>query len=251
MTTSGHTQATSQLTSRDLLCLRWIGLQYAARFDQVQRLLYRHTPAEDRYKLKPNVDSLSQDRTYELLRKWATLGYMEKKIILHGDQLWVWLSREGLRVTQLPFQYGDGQPSSVRLPHLYSINQVRLAVEARRPGDLWTSEREIRREMGVLIKGERRPHTPDALLTNMTNGKVTTIEVERTAKTESALLEDLRELAVTYTSIWYFATPATKKLLEAKLADFPPPMRKPFRLYSLTEYGDAYGLDSPITPPLF
>lgn len=242
MTTSGDKKATSQLTPRDLLCLTWIGLQYAIRFDQLQRLLYRHTPAGDRYKLKPGIDFVSQDRTYELLSKWATLGYIEKKIILHGDKLWVWLSREGLRVTHLLFQYGDGQPSSVRLPHLYYINQVRLAVEAKRPGDLWKSERQIRREAGAIIKGEHRPHTPDALLTNRTNGKVTAIEVERTSKTESELLDDLRELAVTYTSIWYFATTATHTFLEAKLADFTPEMRKPFRLYSLTDYGDAYGL---------
>src|SRR5437588_9703563 len=100
-----------QLTPRDKVCLIWIALQYAIRLDQLQRLLYRHTPVQDRYKLKHGTDHLSLDRTYELVEKWWEFGYIEKKIILHGDKLWIWLSREGLRTTQLPFSYGDGGPS--------------------------------------------------------------------------------------------------------------------------------------------
>lgn len=232
----------SQLTPRDRLCLIWIGMQYALRLDQLQRLLLRFTPEQDRYKLKPDADCLSLDRTYELIHKWLTLGLIEKKTILHGDKLWIWLSREGLRTVQLPFNYGDGAPSSVRLPHLYYINQVRLSIEAKRPDDHWTSERLIRKESGPAAKGERQPHVPDALLTNASNGKVTALEIERTSKTDDELLDDLRELAVSYKSIWYFATSATKRTLEARLQDFSPEMRKPFRVYDLAAYGDAYGL---------
>ena len=217
-------------------------MQYAIRLDQLQRLLLRFTPEQDRYKLKPAADCLSLDRTYELIHKWLTLGLIEKKTILHGDKLGVWLSREGLRTAQLPFNYGDGAPSSVRLPHLYYINQVRLSIEAKRPDDHWTSERLIRKERGPTTKGAHQPHVPDALLTNASNGKVTALEIERTSKTDDELLDDLRELAVSYKSIWYFATTATKRTLETKLQDFSPEMRKPFRVYSLAAYGDAYGL---------
>ena len=233
---------TSQLTLRDIACLTWTGMQYAIRLDQLQQLLFRYTPAQDRYKLKPDADRLSLDRTYELINKWLSLGLIEKKTILHGDKLWIWLTREGLRTVQLPFQYGDGAPSSVRLPHLYYINQVRLSVEQKRPLDVWRSERQIRRDAGPTVKGESKPHVPDAILTNSVNGKITAIEVERTSKNVDELLDDLRELAVSYKSVWYFATSTTKRNLERKLADFPEEMQRPFRLYALTEYGGAYGI---------
>ncbi len=180
------------LTPRDKCCLYWIGLQYAIRFDQLQRLLFRHTPASDRYKLKPGVDYVSVDRTYEIINKWLTLGLVEKDIILHEDKMWVWLSRQGLRECQLPFNYGDGAPSSVRLPHLYYINQVRLAIEAKRPKDHWQSEREILREQGLREKGKKQPHAPDGILTNAENGKVTAIEIERSSKNDDELEDDLR-----------------------------------------------------------
>ena len=152
------------------------------------------------------------------------------------------MSREGLRACQLSFSY-SGKPSSIRLPHLFYINQVRLAIEEKRPGDEWKSERQIRREAGAPVQGENQPHVPDAILTNAINGKVTALEIEKTSKTESELLDDLRELAVSYKSIWYFATTATKRQLEAKLAEMSEEMRKPFRLYSLVEYGGvAYGI---------
>jgi hypothetical protein len=230
-----------QLTPRDLICLTWIAMQYAIRLDQLQRLLFRLTPEQDRHKLKPGVDRLSLDRTYEIIAKWQALGLIEKQIILHGDRLWIWASHEGLRVCQLPFT-SSGKPASVRLPHLFYINQVRLYIEDKRPGDLWTSERQIRRDAGAPTKGEDLPHLPDAILT-ATTGKVTALEIERSSKTEDELLADLRELAVTYKSIWYFTTTATKRQLEVVLAEMSEEMRKPFRLYSLVEYGGcAYGI---------
>ena len=231
-----------QLTPRDIICLTWIAMQYAIRLDQLQRLLFRFTPEQDRYKLKPGSDRLSLDRTYEMIQKWLSWGYIEKGGILHRDKLWIWVSRAGLRACQLPFSY-SGKPAPGRVPHLFFINQVRLAIEEKRPGDEWKSERQIRREAGAPVQGESQPHVPDAILTNAINGKVTALEIEKTSKTESELLDDLRELAVTYKSIWYFATTATKRQLEAKLAEMSEEMRKPFRLYSLVEYGGvAYGI---------
>ncbi len=230
-----------QLTPRDLICLTWIAMQYAIRLDQLQRLLFRFTPEQDRYKLRPGSDRLSLDRTYEVIAKWLALGYIEKGGILHHDKLWIWVSRAGLRACQLPFT-SSGKPAPGRVPHLFFVNQVRLSIEDKRPGDLWTSERQIRRDVGAPTKGEDLPHLPDAVLTNMSNGKVTALEIEKTSKTESELRNSLRELAVSYKSVWYFATSATLRQLEAKLADFAPEMRKPFRLYPLVEYGNDYGI---------
>lgn len=230
-----------QLTSRDRVCLAWIGMQYAIRLDQLQRLLFRHTPEADRYKRKPGADSLSLDRTYEIVKKWSEeLKMAEKQTILHRDKLWIWPNREGLRTVGQSFNY-SGAPSSIRLPHLYYINQVRLGIEAKRPDDHWKSERQIRKELSPVTKGERQPHTPDAILTNANSGKVTAIEVECHAKTDDELADDLRELAVAYRSVWYFTTKATRRQIEGMLEkDFTPQMRKPFVLYDLEDYGDAY-----------
>jgi hypothetical protein len=232
---------TYQLTLRDRTCLVWIAQQYAIRLDQLQRLLYRHTPEVDRYKLKPGREALSLDRTYEIMNKWLALGLIEKEIILHGDKLWIWLTRAGLREVQLDFNY-SGVPASSRLSHLYYINQVRLAIEAKRPDDLWKSERQILKEQPALAKGETKPHTPDAILTNMANGKITAIEVEVHAKTDDELEDNLRELAISYKSVWYFTTTTTRRQVEKILETFEPAMYKPFILYNLKEYGHEYGI---------
>ncbi|MBA2391404.1 MAG: hypothetical protein H0V70_01510 [Ktedonobacteraceae bacterium] len=232
---------THQLTPRDRICLTWVAMQYAVRLDQLQRLLFRYTPEGDRYKLKVERDHLSLDRTYEIIKKWLVMELIEKKTILHGDQLWIWASRQGLRETQQPFNF-SGAPSSIRLPHLYAINQVRMAIEIKRPEDVWKSERQIRKETPVAVKGEKQSHTPDAIL-SATNGKVTAIEVECHEKTDSELEDDLRELAVSYRSIWYFTTRATRRQIETMLDTFEPEMKKPFVLYDLKEYtGHEYGI---------
>jgi hypothetical protein len=178
----------------------------------------------------------------QIIAKWFSLGLIEKAIILHGDKLWIWVSREGLRACQLSFSY-SGKPASVRLPHLFFINQIRLAIEAKRPGDEWKSERQIRKEAPAATKGESLPHTPDAIVTNASNGKITALEIECRAKTDSELEDDLRELAVRYRSIWYFTTKVTRRQIESMLeATFTPAMQKPFVIYDLADYGGEYGI---------
>lgn len=230
---------TRHLTPRDMHCLTWIGLQYAIRFDQLRHLLYRHTPEADRWKLKPGTNALSIDRTYEIIEKWHEMGLVEKKIIYHHDKLWIWLSRHGLREMGLEFNY-SGEPKKVE--HLYHINQVRLFIEEKRPADPWFSERQILHERG--IQGET--HRPDAILINHETGRRTAIEVELNEKTSKALLDDLRALAATYRSVWYFATQATRRQVEVALEDFSLEMRKPFTLYALEDYSHEYTL-SPIS----
>jgi len=230
-----------QLTLRDRLCFAWIAMQYAIRLDQLQRLLYRYTPEADRYKLRPDIDYVSLDRVYKWIKKHTANGFIEKDIILHRDQPWIWLTRAGLREVELNFNY-SGAPASLRLPHLYYINQVRLAIEVKRPGDVWKSERQIRKESPAAARGENQPHTPDAILTNAMNGKATSIEVEVHAKTDNELEDDLRELAVTCKSVWYFTTSATRRQVEKVLDTFEPVMQKPFTLYDLKDYGNEYGI---------
>jgi len=213
----------------------------AIRLDQLQRLLLRYTPEQDRQKVKPGVNKISLERTYATLERWRTLGLIEHDPILHRGKLWIWLSRAGLREIGAPFAYGKGKPASVRLPHLYYANQVRLAIEEKRPQDIWKSERELRRELGRLAKGEQRPHLPDALL-YAANGKVTDVEIEIQVKDEEQLEETLRTLAIQYRSIWYFVSSPAGRAIEALLETFPPEMRKPFVLYDLKTYGEDYDI---------
>jgi hypothetical protein len=230
-----------RLTPRDNACLLWIARQYAIRLDQLQRLLLRYTPEQDRHKLRPGTDRLSLERTYDTLDRWRTLGLIEQDNILHGDKLWIWLSRMGLREIGVASNYGNGKPASVRVPHLFYVNQVRLAVEEKRLQDTWKSERQIRHELGRPMKGAQQRHVPDAIL-YATSGKITAIEVERRLKDESALDETLRTLALEYRSVWYFASRPAKKKIEILLETFTPEMRKPFVLYDLGEYGHEYGV---------
>jgi hypothetical protein len=230
-----------RLTPRDIACLPWIARQYAIRLDQLQRLLLRYTPEQDRHKLRPDADRLSLERTYDTLERWRTLGLIEQDNILHADKLWIWLSRMGLRETGVAFNYGSGRPASVRIPHLYYVNQVRLAIEEKRSQDTWKSEREIRHELGRPTRGEQQPHVPDAIL-YATSGKITAIEVERRMKDEGILEETLRTLAMEYRSVWYFASRPAKKKIESLLEAFIPEMRKSFVLYDLGEYGHEYGV---------
>ena len=230
-----------RLTPRDRICLPWIAEQYAIRLDQLQRLLFRHTPEQDRHKLKPGTDRLSLERTYDTLDRWRQRGLIEHDAILNREKLWIWLSRRGLREIGSPFSYGNGQPASLRIPHLYYINQVRLTVETRRPEDSWVSERAIRHKQGRRTKGASIPHTPDGLSITKA-GKQTAIEVEWSSKDEEPLDKTLYELATTYKSVWYFATGARTTLLQTHIDALPPDLQKPFVLYELGDYGHEYGV---------
>lgn len=236
-----HHDKGPRLTPRDRLCLLWIALQGAIRLDQLQKLLLRYTPEQDRQKVKPGADRLSLERAYATLERWRLLDLVERDPILHKGLLWIWLSRAGLREIGVPFAYGKGKPASIRLPHLYYVNQVRLAIEEKRPQDTWKSERELRRELGRLKKGEQRPHLPDALL-YAANGIVTDLEIEIQVKDEEELEETLRTLAVQYRSVWYFASGPARRKIEAILETFTLEMRKPFVLYDLKTYGEDYGI---------
>jgi hypothetical protein len=229
-----------RLTPRDLVCLLWIACMYALRLDQLQRLLLRYTPEQDRGKVKPGADRLSLERTYDTLERWRILKLIEHSSILEREKLWIWPTQRGLVEARTPFRYYGG-PSSVRLPHLFYVNEVRLEVEGKRPDDRWKSEREIRRELPLVKRGESRPHVPDGIL-YAANSKVTIIEVERFSKVNDNLVEILDELADQYKSIWYFVTSNTRRQIERRLEEFEPERRKPFVLYDLAKYGGNYGV---------
>ena len=171
---------------------KWIAQQYAIRLDQLQRLLLRFTPQEDKSKVRAGADRLSRERTYRTLARWESLGLIEYASILDGEPRWIWLAAKGLREIGSLLRYN--RPSAVRLRHLYWTNQVRLWIESRRPADTWKSEREIKAEHLAREAGEYQEHLPDAIL-YAANGRVSAIEVELEPKTARTLEGILAELA--------------------------------------------------------
>lgn len=225
-----------RLTARDLAGLAWIAQQYAIRLDQLQRLLLRFTPEEDKSKVRAGADRLSRERTYRTLSRWESLGLIEYASILDGEPRWIWLSAKGLREIGSVLRYN--RPSAVRLPHLYWTNQVRLWVESRRPQDRWQSEREIKAEYQAREAGEHQEHLPDAIL-YAANGRISAIEIELEPKASRQLQAILAELEAQYTSILYFAAPAAQRQLAQVFATFEPDRRKHFLLYALGVNGNA------------
>lgn len=225
-----------RLTSRDLQCLEWIAQQYAIRLDQLQRLLFRYTPEADRDKIRQGADHLSKERTYKTLARWDALGLIRYGNILDGEPRWIWVSPRVLCSLGLPLRYN--QPSAVRLPHLYFVNQVRLWVESSRPLDRWMSERQLRAEQGSVARGERRDHPPDALLF-AADGKTSATEVELEPESRQTLEAISYEPESSYTSILYFVSAPAQRQLEAVLTGFAPGARKHFLLYSPGDRGMA------------
>lgn len=230
-----RSDAGPRLTERDLACLRWIAQQYAIRLDQLQRLLLRLTPEEDKSKVRAGADRLSRERTYRTLARWESLGLIEYASILDGEPRWVWLSAKGLREIGSVLRYN--RPSAVRLRHLYWTNQVRLWIESRRPADTWKSEREIKAEHLPRQSGEHQEHLPDAIL-YAANGRISAIEVELEPKAAQQLQAIVAELESQYTSILYFVSQAAQRQLVNLLAIFEPDRRKHFLLYALAAQGN-------------
>ncbi len=228
-----------RLTERDLACLQWIAQQYAIRLDQLQRLLLRYTPQDDREKVRTGADCLSKERTYRTLSRWERLHLIEFGNILDGEPRWIWLSAAGLREIGSGLRYN--KPSAVRLRHLYWSNQVRLWVESRRPADRWQSEREIKSTHQAREAGEHQEHLPDAIL-HAANGRISAIEVELEPKASRQLEAIVAELEAEYTSILYFAAPAAQRQLAALFATLEPVRRRHFLLYALGSGGNEDGM---------
>src|SRR5438270_9426359 len=131
----------TRLGQRDLEALRWVGEQYAGRFDQLQVLLGR----------LGGRDALSASAARSVVSRWETLGMASRASFIAGEPSWVWLTRRGLRQAGLEFRVVEPKPWT--LPHTAAVNQVRLFVEPRRPGARWLPEWELRAAGDVADPG--------------------------------------------------------------------------------------------------
>jgi len=216
-----------QVTPRLEELFRIVGQQGALSFYHVQRWFARLSPEPERLKMP---GELSVERTRKILRPWLVEELFCYRVIFARQKAWLWLSQKGLKYTGLNMRYYEPSPAS--LPHLQAVNEVRLLLADRRPGDTWCSERELRVELNATTSGTRR-HLPDAEL--VTDKGIIAIETELTIKSEKRLHEILLDLASNdrYYTIWYFCSDQVHQALAKEIQKLPPKAMTMFRLYDL------------------
>jgi len=109
---------------RDLLVLRWMCEQYAARLDHLEVLSGR-----------------GRATVHGLVRSLRAMGFVRTWLILVGEPTWVIPTTGGLRRCGLP--YHEMTPRSTHLPYIAAMNEVRLHIQMRSPETLWVSRREL------------------------------------------------------------------------------------------------------------
>ena len=197
-----------RLTDRDLLVLKWIGEQYAARLDILQLLLGRD--AEQPTKI-PGVVTESTAR--RVVSRWKAEGLVESRRFFFGKPEWVWLTPTGL--SQMDLAYRSWSPKVSTLNHFHSVNQVRLRIEkGYEESFVWRSERTLRR----LYRDNKGIHVPDAELLH--EAGVIGIEVELTQKSQQRIRDIVDKLAHQYEQVWYFVNQTTEQAVRAEVAHF-------------------------------
>jgi hypothetical protein len=191
-----------RLTPRDLVLLRWMGEQYALRFDQIQQLLARFSTGAT---LTPG--RVSESTARHTIDRWEIAGLVVYKKILADEPGYCWVTPAGLRTAGLPFRAFVPQPSNLR--HLFWCVQARLALTARYPTWSWRSERWLRTELDQRIKSVK---LPDALLV-AEDGRTIAVEVELTQKNSIKLEEIMKARTLVYAQTVYFAPPAIARVL--------------------------------------
>ena len=179
----GHIMA----TKRDLYIIKWIAEQYAARFDQLQKLLSRFPDEHKPFKGKLIAETTVKDQ----IARWQRAGWIEYKRVLADGRGYAWVTKKGLALVELDEIYTAKAPAPTRLAHIYAVNQVRLWMDLQ--GFNWTSERRYRSQLEKSKKGETTGPIPDAVVIHSKYGKVA-IEVELTPKKPADLLDKLEAL---------------------------------------------------------
>src|ERR1700716_3546314 len=84
----GHIMA----TKRDLYIIKWIAEQYAARFDQLQKLLSRFPDKHKPFKSKLIAETTVKDQ----ISRWQRAGWIEYKRVLADGRGYAWVTKKGL-----------------------------------------------------------------------------------------------------------------------------------------------------------
>lgn len=208
-------------TRRDLYCIAWMAEQYAARSDQIRRLLSKFPDKEKPFK----QDGLIAETTVrDQIDRWKRAGWVEYKRVLADEPGYAWVTRRGLQLVGLDDIYTARMPASTRLGHIYAVNQLRLGLDEKYT---WRSERSYRAQQDRNNKGKKSlGPIPDGLIT--TKIGVVAIEAEISAKKademKAKLIRLVRYIVSTpplgygpaFPAIWFYVpTEGLKKLVEA------------------------------------
>lgn len=210
-------KGTTRIGTRDLAALRWVGEQYAARADQLARLL------------RGGERPLSEGATRAVLRRWERLGVATHERILAQEPGWVWLTNRGLRAVALPWK--GWTPSPGALEHVFRVNEIRMYIQRRDPARAWTGERQLRFE---APSEEHRRQVPDGVV-DLPDGARIAVEVELTVKAINRYPEIIDRLLRAYPAVWYFCRAQAAPPVERCLAEFPEPARSRVRVYRLED----------------
>lgn len=144
------------LRPRDLMVLKWICEQCAARHDHVGALI-----------------GLSDKMAYEAETRLCAMGLLRRQRYIVGEPSWLLPTRAGLNM------WGEGggvfTPALNQIAHFAAVNDVRLHLWRQRPEAEWIPERRLRRERSEAGEG-RHKHIPDGVL--ILEGRRVAIEVE-------------------------------------------------------------------------
>jgi hypothetical protein len=217
-----------EITDRDKRAIKWIGEQYAVRFDTVQKLLGREPKNTNDF--VPVNGVLSARNTRHAIGRWVTEGLVVQKKFLFEDPGWLWLTNRGLHAVQL--NYCLYLPSLGNLNHLHHLNELRITLENRYKERLtWKSERELRQAFERMSRDHKKDwHIVDAVIT-VDGGPEVGIEVELTQKSERRHTELVERLSRQYKGVWYFVTDDTKNAVERAIDK----RRHIFRVYNFAE----------------
>jgi hypothetical protein len=224
------------ITERDVVALRWLGQQYAARSDVLRVLLGRLSPGS------PRVEGqLAETTLRDVLDRWEDRGLVERDRLL--GHLWVAPTVKALRLVGLDVRAWSFVVP--QLPHVQAVCIVRLALEPSIPaGGRWLSERELRRETGKSDGPDGAVQLPDAPDLQAGAGlygedvdplpKRVAVEVELTRKGAARLREAwTRPRHGRWTRTVYYAPPEVASYLTGQLARIRP--RHPIQVHPLPE----------------
>jgi hypothetical protein len=209
-------------TRRDIYCIAWIADQYAARVDQIRRLLSRFPDARKPFK---NGELMGESTAKDLVARWQRAGWIECRRVLADMPAWAWCTKKGLALVGRDDLYTAREPASTRLGHIYAVNEIRMWMDYEHP---WKSERRYRAEelKKLTKKGDDLGPIPDAVL--IVDGDSIAVEVEISAKKPADVEEKLIRLvrrsdyspkgmyAPVFPGIWFYVpNEKLKKLIES------------------------------------
>ncbi len=170
---------------RDLEVLKWTCEQYAAHLDHVIALT-----------------GCSRTTAQLVVARLRDAGFVTTRRFVLGDPTWLLPTWRGMTVAGLHGSPWD--PAVSRLTALAAINDVRLHVQARRPGTEWIANRQLRNEhaKAPMVRAGYAKHLPDGVA--IRGGEAAAIKVALHFKGRAPTAAILDELTRRYdVTVWF------------------------------------------------